>query len=351
LEHDFVKLLYLSCHQVLEFDEIALFHELGIEVFSAGDYLRPGQTNGPLRPSLPQLPTNFDDLAAFNALTKPGCDPRDSLTRNFVDRFDAVLVMHVPRWIVHNWEAMRHKPVIWRTIGHSWPEIEFTMQSYRGDGLNIVRYSPAERRLPNYAGEDALIRFYKDPVEWGGWTGERPVFVCFSGAMPQRAEHCNFPAFRKVSDSLPCELFGIGNEAAGAVCRGCLTYDEMRAVLRSSRACFYTGTFPACYTLGFIEAWMTGIPVVAIGPRIYASPNAAVSDWYEIPQLIEHEINGFVSDDYNELRSCLKCLLAHWDYAREVSQAGRASAISHFDKAIVRDQWGRFFSGLPTHPH
>jgi hypothetical protein len=40
----------------------------------------------------------------------------------------------------------------------------------------------------------------------------------------------------------------------------------MRDYLRRIRAYLYTGTQPASYTLGLIEAMMTGVPVVSIGP-------------------------------------------------------------------------------------
>jgi hypothetical protein len=65
---------------------------------------------------------------------------------------------------------------------------------------------------------------------------------------------------------------------------------------------------------------------------------------HEVPHLIEHEVNGFVSDDVDELRSCLRCLLAKPDYAYEVSQAGRRSAIQHFDKTLIREQWRSFLT-------
>jgi glycosyltransferase involved in cell wall biosynthesis len=56
----------------------------------------------------------------------------------------------------------------------------------------------------------------------------------------------------------------------------------MRAYLRKIRAYVYTGTQPASYTLGLIEAMMTGVPVVSIGPE---------SMW--VPDLFEgHEIVG-----------------------------------------------------------
>jgi hypothetical protein len=342
-----VRLLYLSCHEILEFDEISLFRGLGNEVFSAGSNSTAGMRNYHLRPSPVNGSGDSVDMAAYQALAKSGRDPRECLTREFVDRFDAILVMHMPHWIVRNWEVMRHRTVIWRTIGQSSPEIELTMQSYRSDGLRIVRYSPAERCLANYAGEDALIRFYKDPDEWCGWTGEKPVVVCVSQSMPRRPVECNYGTFLNLARGLPFELYGPRNEDAGPVWRGCLSYEELRRVLRTSRACFHAGTFPASYTLGFIEAWMTGIPVVAIGQRLFCQANASLSGLYEIPQLIEHEVNGFVSDDVDELRSCLQCLLTHEDYAREVSQAGRDAARRFFDKATVLEQWRCFFAGLP----
>jgi len=342
-----VRLLYLSCHEVLAFDEVTLFRALGIKVFLAGSTYLSGRSNGYLRPSLSDVSSSPLSMTAFRSLAKPDRDPRECLTREFVDQFDAVLVMHKPEWIVRNWEAMRHRPVIWRTIGQSFPDFELTMQSYRSDGLRIVRYSPAERRLANYAGEDALIRFYKDPKDWHGWTGERPVVVCLSQSMPSRATECNYRTLLELAAGQPIELYGPGNEDAGPIWRGCLSYDELRNVLRTSRACFHSGTFPASYTLGFIEAWMTGIPVVAVGTRLFGLAGAALSELYEIPELIEHEVSGFVSDDVNELRSCVKCLLAHWDYAREISRAGRKAALRYFDKAIVLEQWRNLFASLP----
>jgi hypothetical protein len=338
-----MKLLYLACHEVLEYDELVLFRALGIEVFSPGAYLTPDQSTARLRPSLPGWTVNPDDFEAFQALPAHG-DRRDHLTRAFVDRFDAVLVMHMPTRIMSNWDAMRHKTVIWRTIGQSLPHQERAMQAYRSDGLRIVRYSPAERALGHFSGEDALIRFYKDPEEWGGWTGERPYVVCVAQALPQRAVECNYQALRAATRGLPCALYGPHNEAAGQLSWGCLPYDGLRAVLRRSRACFFTGTVPASYTLGFLEAWMTGIPIVAIGRRLFSQANPELGALYEVPSLIEHGTSGFVSDNCDDLRGHLERLLGDWNLARAVSEAGRAAARHYFDKAHALEAWRSFFN-------
>ena len=43
--------------------------------------------------------------------------------------------------------------------------------------------------------------------------------------------------------------------------------------LRHLRCYLYTGTTPASYTLGLIEAMMAGVPVVSIGPKAWAGPD------------------------------------------------------------------------------
>jgi glycosyltransferase involved in cell wall biosynthesis len=346
MERCCLRLLYISCHEVLEFDEVALFRELGIEVLTIGEDFTIGPSAARLRPSLSRFSLNGQDFAASKEFAACNVAPRVCLSSDFVDPFDIILLTTGPQWIVRHWETIRKKTVIWRTIGQSSPDQEFTMQSYRRDGLRIVRYSPAERRLANYAGEDALIRFYKDHVEWSGWTGKKPIVACFCQSMPRRAAACNYRTLLQLSKDMPFELYGPDNHDAGPIWSGCLSYDQMRAALRDSRACFYTGTFPASYTLGFIEAWMTGIPVVAIGNRLFSRVCTSLASLYEIPDLIEHEVNGFVSDDLDELRSCLQCLLANWDYARQISKAARAAAVRHFDKTIILDQWRRFFTSL-----
>ena len=178
----------------------------------------------------------------------------------------------------------------------------------RGWIVHRSLFPPAERQLAGYAGEDAVIRFYKNPDEWQGWTGERQVVICFSQIhLPSRKVECNYDTLLNVTHDLPCELFGPRNEEAQHLCADAVVRRARRDV-RSSRVCFHTGTFPASYTLGFIEAWMTGIPVVAVGSRLF-SRILHLARAHELPDLIEHEVNGFISDDVNELKSCLRCVL------------------------------------------
>jgi len=172
--------------------------------------------------------------------------------------------------------------------------------------------------------------------------------------MPSRAEHCNYDLYRMAMQGLPAELYGPGNEASQYNC-GRVTFEQQLEVLRSSRAYFYTGTHPASYTLNFMEAWMTGTPVVAIGPYYGNAkfhkrppyPNGPDDGClYEVARLIEHGTTGFVSDNVTELRMYCKTLLRDPVLAKQISDEGRKMAIVHFGRPTIKERWKQFFETL-----
>jgi glycosyltransferase involved in cell wall biosynthesis len=125
---------------------------------------------------------------------------------------------------------------------------------------------------------------------------------------------------------------------------GALTYDEMRGWLRRARVYLYTGTQPASYTLGLIEAMMTGIPIVSIGPS-----------WMDVfpygPDLFEgHEIvecpRAGAHDDPIDAETHVQRLLEDVDAARDSAERGRARAIELFGKDTIGAQWAAFL-GAP----
>lgn len=336
-----MRILYLSCHAVLEHDEVKLFHELDYEVFSPGAYVCPSNPgNHSLRPGISTLEYDPDLLSEFHAIGAkfPGEDNKDHLTKEFVSKFDVVIVMHMPRWIQKNWSAFAGKRVIWRTIGQSITQREQELAPYRLQGLEIVRYSPMEANIPGFIGMDGLIRFYKDPNEYGNWTGENERVITFAQSMRQRGAACNFNFFEEVTKPFPRHLFGPGNEGLNWS-TGQVSIEELRNQMRTNRLYFYTGTHPASYTLNFMEAWMTGIPMVCIGSKHGNADYFPGHDLYEIPHLIKNEETGFISDDVNQLRGYISALLSDPKLAQKVGSAGRAEAIRHFNKDMIKASW------------
>ena len=334
-----MKLLYLSCHSVLEYDEIKLFKEMGIDVFSHGVYANP-KTPGDIK--RPAIEGDFDHHLMYLSYRYG----KEQLPREFTEPFDAIMVMHVPDWIINNWEVMKDKHVIWRTIGQSDIDIERIVKQARREGLKVVRYSPRERTIPGFIGEDAIIRFYKDPAEFGPYTGEKKQIFNITQSFKQRAMACGYEEWNAATKGYPRKVAGSENETMGEDWIGCVDYKTLKKELASSRIYFYTGTHPASYVLNFVEAWMTGIPVIALGPRLGNSPDALGQSTYEIPDLIENGLDGFYSDDIRELRQYIEKLIDDLPLCKKIGENGRKKAIEIFGKETIKQQWQKYFDSL-----
>lgn len=327
-----MKLLYMSCHAILEYDELKLFEELGIDYFSLGSYVNPQHPVDSIRPSLSHKP---DEWLMSNA------PDRNNLPQEFIDKFDVIMVMHIPEWIINNWDKFKGKRVIWRTIGQSTPEIERKLLPYRKQGLEVVRYSPREQYIKDNIGFDAMIRFYKDPKEFYGWVGGGTEVITIAQNMKHRAEFCNYDTFLKISEGFRTKVYGPNNEESGELNGGLLTYQDMKQKYRDARVYIYTGTQPASYTLNFIEALMTGTPIVAIGDEFANSLDVA-GETYEIPELIFNGVNGYCNNDIERLRDHITELTQNIKLARYISKNGRELAIEKFGKENIKSYWKKY---------
>jgi glycosyltransferase involved in cell wall biosynthesis len=133
---------------------------------------------------------------------------------------------------------------------------------------------------------------------------------------------------------------GPGSEVIGGP--GALSYDDMLGWLRRARCYLYTGTQPASYTLGLIEAMMTGIPVVSIGPA-YMNVFPYGPDLFEGHELADPEENDdpLWSDDPSKVRAWLDFFLDEefrsWaDYTSEIQ---RTQAIDLFGRERIGAEW------------
>jgi glycosyltransferase involved in cell wall biosynthesis len=330
-----MKLLYLSCHQILEYDEIKLFHEMGLDVFSAGSYAYPKWRPGMPRPGIDTL-THYPDLERLaSTIVSSGYN----IPQELIDWADAIMFMHMPEALEKNWAKMRGKRVIFRSIGQCVGHQELILKKLRLEGLQIVRYSPMEQKLPNYAGHDQIIRFYKDPDEYQAWQGTIPRILNITQSIIQRAGFVQYEEIKQVTNALPFDIFGIGNENLPNS-EGQVSDEKQNALYRQYRAYIYGGTWPAPYTLSFIEAMMTGIPIIAIGKKHVE--NTKGIEFYEVPDIIDDGRNGYVSDDLNYLRAAAETMLNNYDHAAQIGGAGRATAIELFGKANIKQQWEAF---------
>ena len=333
-----MKLCYLGCHSILEYDELKMFTCMeGLEWFSTGRYFNPSSKAND-RPAL-SFSVDTNNYVAWDL----GSGKWN--TKHFLDRFDVLYFMHRPEDIFAQWDLLKNRRIVFRTIGQNTPDIELKLQALRKENPNfkIVRYSPAERRLKNYAGEDSLIRFSKDSSVFGPWNGKIKKVLNVTQNIKDRGDACGWPIFSKISESIPCQLVGHDNKSSGGLWIGRnLPYEELLQVYRDHAVYFYTGTKPASYCLNFIEAWMTGIPVVALGPSLANGPDPL----YEVNDLIAYGKNGYWSDFEDVIARVLTLLLEDESLAKRIGAAGRERAIELFDESVIKPQWEAFFKSL-----
>jgi hypothetical protein len=332
-----MKLLYVSCHSILEYDEIRLFSELGIDVFSHGTYRNPAKVDDPKRPPL-DIPYHKELADLIQT------DDKEHIPLELIDWADVIMFNGRNDWVHWNWRNMAGKDVIFRSIGQSTVTVETDLRPLVMQGLHIVRYSPRERTIPGFAGEDAMIRFYKDPDEFKGWNGKKEVVLNVTQDMIVRDDHCNFNFFKDATEGIGRELIGKGSETAGDWGKGIVSYDFMKQEMRDCRAYFYTGTYPASYTLNFIEALMTGMPMVALGPIIGNSPFHHEQQTYEVPDLSNNGHDIMLADTVEDARACVRLLMESPILADQMSARSRALAVDLFGKETIKKQWKKFFN-------
>jgi len=333
-----MKILYISCHQVLEYDEVKMLHELGYDVFSAGTYSYPKYRNGMIRPGIDTLP-HYEELERYaNTIVSNGY----AIPHELIEWADTIIFMHLPEAVEKNWQRIKHKRVIFRSIGQCMPHQERILSLMHLEGLQIVRYSPKERNLNDYAGHEAVIRFYKDPDEFTGYTGSEDILINLSQSLKQRAEFCHYNAIKKITSDYNARVYGVGNEDLGTLSGGELSYQDMKERLRTARAYVYTGTWPASYTLGLMEAMMTGTPIVAIGKVMAQNEPHYSYDFYEVEDFIQDSINGFVSNNLEYLHKVVGELLQDRERALQIGAKGREKAIELFGKDAIYNQWKGF---------
>lgn len=346
-----MKLLYFGAfHGTLEFETLSLFEDMGIEYFCTGLYLDPQKPNEESAKRAP-LKTVVDPklLAEFKKLN-PNYRIYHSIhvSKEFVDNFDVVLIDHccpAPQWLWENWEAVKHKPVIWRTYTQQNRQVEQAASHFRKQGLKIVRLSPKDRTIPNYAGDDAIIRSWMDIEAYKDWTGSANDVVTFNNFFSKRRNESNTDIYMRIRSKFgnKFHLFGGYNEDC-PINEGYLSWDEQRQKYREAGVYFALGSKPASLTYNFMEALLTGTPVVTWGRKLGNHTGIPdFSDTYEVPDLFESGKHCFYSDDERELTLFIDLLLNNSKIAKEISDNARKKAIEIWDKKKVMQDWANFF--------
>jgi glycosyltransferase involved in cell wall biosynthesis len=313
--------------------------DLGHEVFSNGAYIdpkghislpRPGLKGAIMYPELVKLAQSY---------------PRNKMPDEMIEPFDVIILMHCPGVLFELWPRIKHKKVIWRSIGQSVGNLEKRLQPLFAEGLKIVRYSPKEKSIPNYAGETAMIRFYKDERTYSGWIGDNKTIINFSQSLKGRRNFCHYDQIMPLIEKFDGLVYGSGNEDLESYNGGQIPFDQQIRTMRHARAMVYGGTWPAPYTLSFIEALMMGLPIVAISKKLAHLDNFEGLDFYEVDEILS-TISGIVCDSPEQMIKETKRLMDDDDHAKNISVRQRKLAIELFGKPQISQQWKELLESL-----
>jgi hypothetical protein len=341
-----VNILDLTAHSIEEYDQVRLFTELGHDVFSPGAYVDPTSPGDDMRPAIdspladhPELREVLDRVPATAEKPDKLWNAKDDLPDEWIEWADIIICHHVEwRWLWPQWDKLRAsgKRIIWRTVGQSTHQNEHQAWKHVMDGCEVIRYSPKERNLPNYAGESGVIRFYKDPSEWEGWHGSGEFILLLAQNPRERAMWINLEWTLQATKDVPVKWVGPGTEEFGGL--GKVTPLKLQSLMREARGMFYSGTQPASYTLALIEGMMTGLPVVSIDP-------SAMAMFPYSDRLYEgHTIAPLWAESPGEASEMLWELLRDYPYAQRVSTVSRLRAIALFGRDRIADAWDGWLS-------
>ena len=341
------KILYIGKHATLEWEEVSLFHELGCKIFSLhGAYSKPEGHPSLPRPGIPGL----EYMPEIHRLAQASPSLND-IPWEIIEPFDVVIVtggFHDTQVISNNWKKFNKKILVWRSIGQSNETTETMLTPYKAKGMKAVRYSPKERLIPNFMGEDAMIRFYKDPDEFANWNGNTVQIINVSQSLKGRSIFCHYQEIMDIFNNLPAKVYGTGNEDLGVFDGGDLSYHQLKEAYRDNRCFMYAGTWPAPYTLSLLECLMTGMPVVTIGKEMAEKiPGVKKFEFFEVHELIKHgEIGGYVGNTVEECRKYVELLLSDYSLAKKLGDMGRSFAISEFGRENIKLRWLEFLKSL-----
>jgi len=163
-----------------------------------------------------------------------------------------------------------------------------------------------------------------DPAEFDGYRGDVPRVLRIGNYMKERDLMMGFTRQEAIVGDLPSTVLGINPTVAGS--RLSENFDDLRDQLRVHRVYLNTTVDPweDGYNLAMLEAMATGMPVVTTA---------------NVTSPIVDGVNGYISDDVDELHDRLDRLLADRDLARRLGAEARRTVAEEFPIERFVENW------------
>lgn len=335
-----INLLYLSCHSQLEYNELLTFKNLGFNVKSIGAYTDP---HHPFNPNEQKVLLDLEPDPDFIAKAKPIQQgwPNTPLTKELVKDFDIIVITHSFEVLDKNFEVIKDKILIRRTVGQGHSGYEALFSKYN-NYLKTVRVSKNERNYKPYLGEHAIILGALQPSIYdGNWVGDVQKVLTIKNRIKKNPWHTRYETWKFLVTGFEHLLIGGNNEDVPKALSG-VSHATIVEALRHYRVCICMPSRPAPLTYGLQEALMMGIPIITLGPNL----GDGGEHTYEHHEIIENGVSGFYSDDLYDLRDMIQILLVDDKMAKEISENEKQLANRLFHPKVIQEQWKNFFNSI-----
>lgn len=179
-----------------------------------------------------------------------------------------------------------------------------------------------------------VIRHGIDLKEFdGGWTGQDKRILTIANDYANRDYFLGFQLYKAITQQLPVNPVG---DTPG-FSKPTTSFEELKNHYKNS-AVFLNTSLRSPIPHSLLEAAAMGMPIVSTN-------NCAISE------LIEHNVNGLLTNDPNEMRQYLVQLLQNPDLGKKLGQAARKTIKEKFTISKFVERWNAVFSQLVGTQH
>jgi pentatricopeptide repeat protein len=297
-------LLTLNCHEAWVYQLASLGYGLDIIDGLPGRYCSSWDTN--VRP----VPNNAN-LVTLDQVLSSRSSYYCIIAHNLTDLLDLktlpgprILVLHSTLTL----RARQHKLRI------PLDQMRTAVRQYLDlIGGHAVAVSPLKGNSWGLA--DDIVENGVDPDEYPPWSGEELAGVRVSSQISNKRECLLWNLHEEAFQDIEVRLVGFNPDMPGVT--PSRSWDDLKSTLRSHRFYIHTAhpQLEDGYNMASLEAMAAGLPI--LGNRHPTSP-------------VQHGINGFLSEDPEELRKYALLLLRDKDLAGRMGDAARRTVSKYF---------------------
>jgi len=208
----------------------------------------------------------------------------------------------------------------------TWPEQQLReMRAMTGD-QNVFISKFSARRWGIFP--HAVIKHCVDTELFAPGSKEREsVALSVVNDYQARDYCCNFGGWERITKDFPVKL--VGSSPDSTFSKAAESVDELVLAYQRSSIFLNTSTVSPVPT-SLLEAMACGCAVVTTATCM-------------IPEIVKNGVNGFISNDENELRGYIQKLIAEPALARKLGEAARATVLADFGVDVFVNNWNAVF--------